>query len=43
LILPNEEEKKGQSQIKLLGIVLEEQLTFREHIARARVMLKSCR
>lgn len=35
LLLPNGEKKKGQSQVKLLGIILDEQLTFRDHIANA--------
>jgi len=32
LLLPNGKEKKAQSQVKLLGIILDEQLTFKNHI-----------
>ena len=35
LLLPNGEEKEAQSQVKLLGIILDEQLTFRNHIDKA--------
>ena len=35
MLLPNGEEKDAQSQVNLLGIILDEQLTFREHIAKA--------
>lgn len=33
--MPNGEKKKSQSQVKLLGIILDEHLTFKEHIAKA--------
>lgn len=35
LLLPNGEKKESQSQVKLLGIILDEHLTFKEHIANA--------
>ena len=35
MLLPNGEEKEAQSQVKLLGIILDEQLTFRNHIDKA--------
>jgi hypothetical protein len=31
LLLPNGKEKKCQSQVKLLNIILDEQLPFRKH------------